>query len=324
MKRFASAWRGWVAFTSEKESPTVLAIFRILIGLCAIGSLWSAARAGVVDAFWISASDGGAMRLTATRLIKLFGGPTHDVVWTFFAVAMASAALVTVGLGGRWPALVASQSYAALTDLNGNTAGGYDAMIAIAFFILFFSRASTAFSVDAWRNLESPWADAPEVPAWPRYVLIFQMIVIYFMTGLQKASPVWTPVGGYTALYWVYQDPTWRRFDSELFVRGHRLLQVATAVTWHWETAAPMVLVWYWARRTKDRAGRIRKRLLAWDLRKIYLAVGVCLHLGILLTLDVGPFSLVSLSFYPLFFTPDEVEGFFERVRRIRSRASAA
>lgn len=323
MKLVPRWWRGWVVLSSEKESPLVLAIFRILIGFCAIGSLFSAARSGVIDVLWVGAIDGGAMPLSGTRWVRLFGGPTHDVVWWFFAVAMGSAILVTLGLGGRWPAIVAGQAYASLTGLNVNTAGGYDAMISIAFYVLFFSAASTTLSLDAWRKLGSPWAEAPDVPAWPRYALIFQLVVIYFMTGLQKASPVWTPFGGYTALYWVYQDPTWRRFDSEVFVYGHRLLQVATAVTWHWELSAPLVVVWLYARRTAKKGGALRRLLLRRDLRKLYLLIGVCMHLGILLTLDVGPFSLVSLSFYPLFFTPDEIAEFLHRLRR-RNTASAA
>lgn len=31
---------------------------------------------------------------------------------------------------------------------------------------------------------------------------------MYTLTGLQKSALVWTPADGYTALYWVTQDPT--------------------------------------------------------------------------------------------------------------------
>jgi hypothetical protein len=48
--------------------------------------------------------------------------------------------------------------------------------------------------------------------------------------------------------------------------------------------------------------------LLRWDLRKPFVLVGVGLHLGILLTLEVGPFSLVSLAYYLALFSPDDRE----------------
>lgn len=304
MTAIGRTWRSWVEITSEREPALVLALFRILIGLCAIGSLVSAA--GVLEILWVDAAHGGAFTLEGSRVVRLFGGATPGVIWGFFWVALAASVLSTVGLGGRAPLLVAGQAYAALVRTNGTVTGGYDAMIPIAFWILFFSGATNALSLDAKRKTKS-WVPDVLVPAWPRYVLVFQLVVIYFITGLQKMSPVWTPLGGYSALYWVYQDPTWRRFDMNFTADWYPLLQVATAVTWHWELAAPVVLLWFWARRTRERGGRIRRALLRRDLRKVYLAIGVCLHLGILLTLNVGPFSFVSLSFYPLFFSAEEL-----------------
>ncbi len=314
MSVVARWWRGWVAFTSEREPAFLLAFFRIAIGLCAISSLVSAATSGVLDVMWVDASGGGALGLSGSRLVQLFGGATHPVIWGFFWVALAASVLSTVGLGGRLPLLVASQVYGALVRTNANTMGGYDSMIAIAFFLLFFSGANETLSLDAWRKTRR-FATGALVSAWPRHVLVFQLVVIYFFTGLQKMSPVWTPAGGYSALYWVYQDPTWRRFDMDFTGALYPVLQVATAVTWHWELAAPLVLVWMWLRRTSDRGGRLRGWLLRRDLRAWYLTVGVLLHLGILVTLNVGPFSFVSLSFYPLFFRPDELTAFARRIR---------
>lgn len=313
-----SRWTSWVAFTSEKEPALVLAIFRVLLSLCAIGSLLTAMD--VLSVLWIDAAHGGAFTLEPTRLVRLFGGPTPPVIQTFWWVALVAAALSAVGLGGRWPLLVAGQAYTALVRTNAGITGGYDAMIGIAFWILFFSGANATLSVDAWRRTKRLLTD-DLIPAWPRRVLVLQLVVIYFITGLQKMSPVWTPLGGYSALYWVYQDPTWRRFDMSFTTKLYPLLQVGTAITWHWELSFPVVMAWLWARRTKARGGRLRRALLRWDLRKLYLAIGVCLHLGILLTLNVGPFSFVSLSFYPLFFRPEEVRTFLVRLGAVRTPA---
>ena len=311
MSGLRSAWRAWVAITSQKEPAIVLAVFRVAISLSAIGSLLT--LADVLPVLWIDAAHGGAFALHPTRLVRLFGGPTPGVIWSFWWVALVCASLSAIGLGGRWPFLLAGQAYTALVRTNAGITGGYDAMIGIAFWILFFSGASATLSVDAYRRAKR-WITPDEIPAWPRYVLALQLVVIYFITGLQKMSPVWTPFGGYSALYWVYQDPTWRRFDMSFTAKLYPLLQLGTAITWHWELSFPVVLVWLWARRTKERGGRLRRALLRWDLRKLYLVIGVCMHLGVLLTLNVGPFSFVSVSFYPLFFRADEVNALLSRI----------
>jgi len=313
VSRISRAWRAWVALTSEREPALVLALFRIAIATVAVGSLLSAATSGVVDVLW-TARPHGALRLSGDWLVEALGGATPTVIWGLFAVALSSCTLVAVGLGGRLPCLVASQTYLALARVNDDAAGGYDAMINNALYLLMFSGAWDTLSADCrWRT--GRWTSETEVPAWPRHLLIFQLLVIYGSTALHKLSPVWTPFGGYSALWWVFQDPTWRRFDMSFVAGLYPLLQVATAVTWHWELAMPLLLLWYACARTRDRGGRLRALVLRWDLRKPFAAVGVVLHLGILVTLNVGPFSLASLAYYVLLWTPEEVGAALARLR---------
>ena len=234
-----SAWgRSWVDVTSDREPACVLAAFRIAIGVILLGSLASAAASGVVDTLWVDARDGGALRLeTSPWLVDFLGGPTRRVIWSLFAMAAAAGALVTLGLGGRLPYLLAAQAYDALTHTNTDTVGAYDAMLTNALYLLFFSAASKTFSLSC-RLAKGTWRSYEDEPAWPRYLLLFQLLLIYTATGLQKMSLPWTPFGGYSALYWVFQDPTWRRFDMAWTASLYPVLQVATAITWHWELAA--------------------------------------------------------------------------------------
>lgn len=303
-----SVWRFWVELTSEREAPLVLATFRIALGLVVLGSLASAVSGGVVSAMWIDLRDGGALRLAApTFLVELLGGPTRATIWTLVAVAFGAGCLVLLGLGGRVPYLLAAQAYAAVVRTNGDTAGGYDSMITNALYLLMFSEANATLSLDC-RRRTGAFTSSDPIPAWPRYLLVFQLLVIYGVTGLQKMSHTWTPFGGYSALYWVLQDPTWRRFDTTWSAFVYPLLQVATAITWHWELAAPVLLLHYYARRTADRGGRLRALLARWDLRKPFALVGVPVHLGILVLLNVGPFSFISLAYYVLLLRPGELE----------------
>lgn len=152
------------------------------------------------------------------------------------------------------------------------------------------------------------FTSAEPQPAWPRYLLIFQLLVVYGATGLQKLSLTWTPFGDYSALYWVFQDPTWRRFDLSFTASVYPLLALATAFTWHFELGAPLLLLHYRALRRREPGGRLWRWLVRFDLRKPFVLIGLCLHVGILVLLNVGPFSFISLAYYLALLRPSELE----------------
>jgi Vitamin K-dependent gamma-carboxylase len=307
-ERLRRVARAWVALTSEQEPPRVLALLRMAVGLVLLGSLFSAYASGVLESMWIDKRYGGALELERTTFwVEVLGGPSRSVIFGLFAAASLSGALVVLGLGGRVPYLVAAQAYDSLVRMNGDTVGSYDSMLTNALYLLFFSAANATLSVDC-RLRSGSWISERPRPAWPRYLLIFQLLVVYGATGLQKLSLTWTPLGGYSALYWVFQDPTWRRFDLSFTAFAYPLLVLGTAVTWHFEIGAPLLLLHYRALRQKANAGRVHRWLVRWDLRKPFVLVGVCLHVGVLLLLNVGPFSLISLAYYLAFLRPQELE----------------
>lgn len=300
----------WVDFTSETEAPISLAWFRVALSTVLLGTIIDAMYSGVLSAMWIDRAYGGALTLNPTGLVAWLGGATPNVVWSVAIVSLVATALVLLGVGGRTPALVAAQTYFALTRIQGETIGGYDGLMVNGMLLLFLSGAHTDLSLSRWLERRREANSTPPEPilAWPRYLLIFQLLVMYGFTGIQKVSPVWTPLGGYSALYWVYQDPTWRRFNMDWTANYSWALSLMTAVTWHWEVMVPGLLLFYWARRRRESGGRFVRALSRWDLRKPFVLVGVCLHLGILFTLQVGPFSLVSLAYYLALLSPGDRE----------------
>ncbi|HVZ31694.1 MAG TPA: hypothetical protein VG963_04665, partial [Polyangiaceae bacterium] len=225
--------------------------------------------------------------------------------------------LSLIGLGGRWPLFATLQAYLGLTSLNPTASGGFDNLLTIALWLLFLSGCNATLSLDA-RRKEGSWFSERSVAAWPRYVLILQLIVMYTATGLQKVSLSWTPMGGYTALYYVLRDPTWLR--SEQVAQGVPLplLRLGTALTWHWEQLSCLLLAVFYFRATRRRPGRLRAAFNRWDLRLPWAAIGISLHLGILILIDVGPFSFVSLAYYVNLFAPEEIEA------HLLGRANAA
>ena len=87
-----------------------------------------------------------------------------------------------------------------------------------------------------------------------------------------------------------------------------------------WEVSFPVVMVWLWARHTRERGGRLRRALLRWDLRVVYVAVGLVMHGLTWLLMDVGPFSPVTCCFYLCLFHPDEYHRLGRKLSQARLR----
>jgi hypothetical protein len=240
-------------------------------------------------------------------LVLWLGGPTPGVIWTVWAMALALAFLFTVGLGGRVTSFALLQCYLALVSINGDASGGYDLMITNALWLLTLGQSTATLSLDC-RLRDKSWTSERDIAAWPRYLLLFQLMIIYSSTGLQKTSVWWTPGGGYSALYWVFQDPTWMRLSGEWFAWIYPLTQIGTAITWHWEQMSVLMLLYFYYRDTVEKKGRLRRWFTRWDLRKPWVLTGVCVHVGILITINVGPFSWVSLAYYLLLWRSSELE----------------
>lgn len=289
-------WNAWVAMLDTRERGSTLAAFRMAIAAVVLYSLVSIRATDLLDVLWTT--DAGYRPLQGFHwLLDLLGGPTVEVVHGLWATAFAGACLLLLGVGGRWAALLALQAYLPLVSINGQTTAGFDMMMTNALWLLFLSRCTATLSVDC-RRRTGRWRSDDLVPAWPRYLVLLQLIIIYTSTGLMKLGAPWTPVGGFSALYWVYQDPTWVR--AEVFGQWaavvYPLTQLATFTTWVWELTAPVMLLIYYRRYSRG-PGRF-------DLRKPWIAIGVGVHLGILVTLNVGAFSLVSMAYYLCFMTP--------------------
>ncbi len=319
MKRF---WRWMVELSSRQEGGTSLALFRIFVSLTLLYSLLSIASADLVTALWVDRSHGGMQSVYENDLMRLLGGATPDVVWLLWTTALLSSLALLAGLWGRLSAFVLLQSYYALYMTNGLASGGYDMMISNALWLLVLGNGTATLSVDCYRRYGTIGSDET-VPAWPRYALVWQLTMIYFFTGIQKASAPWTPGGGYTALYYVMHDPTWMRWGGASLADALLpLTRIGTAVSWHWEHSAILLPLVFYYRATRDRPGRIRAAFNRFDLRKVWAVLGLSMHVGILTMLNVGPFSLISASYYVSLFAPDEAKRALLRV--LPARLSAA
>ena len=301
-------WTRWRLALEKTEGATTLALFRVAMGLGILFTLLPLVYRGVLGVVWLDAADGGYRELVRTPfLFDLVGGVRPTTVYPMMWVAVSAGVLLLIGLGGRITALVALQSCLALTEINGQTGGSYDFLLSNLLWLLVLEPGTRTLSVDC-RLREGRWTSEAQVPCWPRYLVVFQLVLMYWSTGLHKVSDTWMPGGEYSALYYILQQPCWHRWDMSWLAWVYPLTQGVSALTWLFEWAAPLVLLALWYRATPERGGRLRWLFRRLQLRRCFVVFGLSMHLFIFISLDVGPFSWLSVACYICLFDPAEWE----------------
>jgi len=298
-------WSRWVAFLEEREPGTPVALFRVACGVCVLITVGSVVAQDLVPVLWYDKADGGLQPLGAGPwLFQLLGGIRPATVWTLIGICLLSGLLLTLGAGGRCSALCCLQSYLALTSLDDQ--GYADQLLTNGLWLLVLAPSTATLSLDC-RIRTGRWTSDTLVHAWPRYLVIYQLVLMYWSSGLQKVGLAWTPLGGFSALYTILQRPGWQRWDMSSLAWVYPLTQAATAMIWFFELLAPLLLLALWYRRTADRPGRLRALFNRIHLRGVFVVIGVALHLGIFILMGLGPFSAVALGFYFCLFKPEEL-----------------
>lgn len=292
-----SWWNRWVDLTRRQESGTAIALFRMALGFSILLTLGSVVWTGTIEPLWLDRAHGGVRPLSGNGLVALLGGATPEVVYPLLVIGFALATALTVGLGGRATALATLLVVQPLVDINDDAGGSYDLLIQNGLWLLVLAPATRTLSVDC-RLRTGAWASRSPVGLWARYLIAFQLVVMYTSTGWQKLSAYWTPGGDFSALYYILQQPSWQRFDMAWTVHVYPLLQLGTAVTWLWEVSNPLLLVAVWMADTQERPGRVRAWFNRLHVREAYAVVGLVMHLSLLVLMNVGPFTPLTLAFY--------------------------
>ncbi len=290
----------------RRECGTSLALLRVGIGLTVLGTLVSIVSVGLVEVLFVDVSAGGYFSLTPTWPVRALGGPTLGTAWTLVATTSTAAMALTVGLGGRVAAALTLVGWIGLTGLLRDAGGSFDALLRNALWLLVLAQSTATLSVDC-RRRTGRWRSDARVPAWPRWLAIYQLGLMYFTAGLHKVSAHWIPGGDHDALYYILQWPAWIRWDPSWLVWAHPWTRAATVATWCFEVLAPLWLVSLWWHATRDRPGRLRAFANRIRLRWWFFGFGVALHLGTWLLLEVGPFSAAALSLYACVLTADDL-----------------
>ena len=297
------AWRAWAALWDQREPATALALVRMYVGLALLADLLNLAHVGVMTAMYTAAPEGYAMPSGgfATEILDTGLGPT---LWL---VAVIAAGCVLVGLATRLACVTLAVAMAQLAYLCPDSDRGIQVVLRLVLVILAVSGCNAKWSIDAWlrRLIKRPMPAL--VPAWPRYLLLFQLLWIYCSAGINKSGAEWGPQGGFMALANALTDPHFARFDPAWVSSVIPVTQVATAVTLVFELSAPLYLVWLYCAETADRPGVLRKWINRLRLRWLWIATGIVFHLGLVIALPIGLFPWGMLALYPVLLRPKEL-----------------
>lgn len=277
-------WRAWVELMDRREPATALALVRIALPLVLLADLVWVAHLGLVDAVWSPPPDG-----YATAYTSWMGLGAHGL----YALAVISLVAIAAGAATPVACVVFVLVSAQLSALSPNCESAIDMLARVVFVILALSRCNVRWSVDAWIARKRGRPMPAEIPAWPRYLLMLQLVWMYFSGGQNKAGAGWGPHGGFTALANALTDPHSARWAAGWISVAYPLTRVATALTMLFELGAPLYLYAYYR--------RWRRVRYAW------IALGIMFELGIALTLRLGSFPFGMLALYPVLLYPEEL-----------------
>ena len=317
-----------VRLFDEREKPTALALIRILVALTIVYDLVVVGLHDLPVWLWAPITAGGVSPTAAPDsnawFYKVFP-PTADSAWLLYFALLATAVSLGIGFFTRTSAFLYVLFAAQSSILNDVGDRGIDRAIRIVVLILAFSAAGRAFSFDARIKTGSFRGDGGEAMAWPRYLVLGQLVIMYMAAGLSKSATLWLPWGGHGALYVILNEPIYAVTDFGFL--SHPVLyfftQVGTASSRTWELLSPIVLLAAYYQRTPDEPGWLRSFMNRHPVRNIYVAFGVAFHVLLAATLKLGIFPYSMLAFFPAFFKPDEIERAFTWLRgRLRRDAA--
>lgn len=325
LHRLWAWWCRWVAWLHRPERPEALALLRISFGLALTINVTQQVVSGQAAEMYPEIAHGGVFGFrfngtpyTLFRVIPL----TVAGVYAVLLAQWLGAVMLTVGLFTRAAAVVCWATQVTLMDRMVMYRYDGDNVFRIACFLMVMAPGlASAWSLDArWRG-----KGARRVPAWVRRLFILQLAIIYTRTGVVKLASTWSVMEGWSALYLALNLPAISRWPGDWAAHPfiYPFTQLGTFVTSWWELLFFVLPLSMHVRRSPgSRRYRpafgpwrwVRGWLVRWDLRWVFLGLGIIMHVSLLVVVSVGLFSVVMLSLYPAYLHPHEAAALGRRI----------
>jgi len=310
----------WIGIWDLKEHPRSLAVIRICLGLVILFDALEVLRRGLVVPLMGVLDAGGWSSVLLRPNIPLwyqYLPAEPSSAYLLWAGIFTTALCFTLGIFPRISAVGFVLLSAQWNQILPQADRGIDTLVRNAMLIMAVSQCGRTLSLQALWKTGSIYGDGEDVQAWPRHLVICQLVLMYFMTGVQKFGLSWTPFGYYSALYIILQDYAIIRMDFSWLVNQpfYLFTQLSSAITVFWQWSYPIVLLFFHYRLTPDRPGRFRAFAVKYHLHWVWVAVGAVFHLLIAATMELGIFPWAMLALYPAFVHPTEWRWIREKLR---------
>ena len=237
-------------------------------------------------------------------------GAKPSSVYSLYAVYLVVLVCVMVGFRTRLMTFAAVLLAATFNNRMVELINGGDSLFRNGLYFLLLSPAGAMWSVDAWMKRREKTIPVMIEP-WSVRLIQIQLAIMYLFIGLTKLNDIrpdavygwWWPRGDWldgVALYWVLNDVALTRWSYAQFAVPMVVCKLLTWGTLFFELFFSILVA-------------IR------PIRPFIVLAGLGLHLGILLTMEIGWFSQVSMCFYALLIPGEKWVAFANRILRTRT-----
>ena len=275
---FAAWGEAWDRFWFTPADPLPLAIVRIIAGTLLA---WSCAVWLMdVDAFfgphgWLRDGDVERMNDQPWQWSWFFALSSPTAVRALVLVTLVAAACLAVGLATPVAAWVALVGFLAAVNRTPLTVFGFDDALGMLLIPLAIGPAGAVLSLDRRLGIATS-GDGPSVSAnLALRLLQIHLCVVYFFSGIAKLFGASWWEG--TALWGAAANTRYRTLDITWLARHPLLVNLFTLGTVFWEVSYPALV---WPRLT----------------RRLAIAMGIFVHLGIGLAMGMGEFGLAMIA----------------------------
>ena len=257
--------------------PHSYALLRIVLGVVGLVSLLGLTP---VEMYWpldgLSALPSG----TGTRAWVAERGLGTVAGTTLFVGLLVSYSAMIVGYRSDAAVFLSFVGQVAQTHWNNLPLSSAHQVMTVMLFCLLWANTSSVWSLDARGAVSNP----PPQPAWPLWLMRCQIAIVYLSSGLYKfAYPTWRDG---TAVHWALNLNAFHRFPWPLPVQLAPLEALLTWGTLGFELTFWLMVLF---RRT----------------RPLALVAGIGLHLGLFVTMELGPFSFLMVASYICYLDPN-------------------
>ncbi len=277
----------WNAFFFSPEPVATLCVVRILLGLLIMMDGWIhwqfrkvfIAPDGVLSVAAFNKIYGRS-RFTLFNLLPETQGSVDAVMALYFL----SGFLMALGVGAPYCFAAAWILAVSLHHRSICFMSGGDSLLRIVLFLMCFSYAGAGLSVDAWLAgrgvFESLWISAPP---WCTRLMQIQLALLYFRAvAFKMQGPAWR---NGTAVLYAISNKNYQMWTIPQWLQSRGGIAIATYFT--------LIVEWSFA-------------VLIWirELRPALIVIGLLLHLGMEITLNLQLFSWLMMICLLLFVDP--------------------